>query len=159
MKPPTFFVVILTDVEGKQQYCAVHSFFEPIKTSSPNSTLKIQRKFKSSVIRRVKSENSVVDGNVCNAETGASDEVIDEDMYKVEVGDTDGITESLNNEKTLSQKNLYAPKCLVLLSRVHDFRILKVSCFFNLVTILLNFSCLPFNVFFANIYYSDNSLQ
>lgn len=75
----------------------------------------------------MKSESDVIDGSTANGETGASEEILDEDMYKVEVGDSDEVTDSANAEKTLTKKNSYAPKCLVLLSRVHDFRILKVS--------------------------------
>ena len=54
------------------------------------------------------------------------DEYIDEDMCRVENEDEDYSLETISNEAS-KKDSKYAPKCLVLLSRVHDFRVLKVS--------------------------------
>ena len=132
---PTFFVSILTDAEGNQQFCAVHTFHEPLRPLSPTETVRIRSNRSNSVvsIRRAKSENDIIENSILSLDGVVGDEFIDEDMCRVEGGDSD----SMNDNKTLSNKKYsYAPKCLVLLSRVHDFRILKVSCTVGIVNLL-----------------------
>jgi len=79
----------------------------------------------------VKSENDIIENGIISFESVVGDEFIDEDMCRVEGGgDTDAKQENSTDDKTSRNlKYSYAPKCLVLLSRVHDFRILKVICF------------------------------
>ena len=75
----------------------------------------------------------MIENGVVNFDSVVGDELIDEAMCRVEGGDTDSIVDTVNDSKTsYKMKYLYAPKCLVLLSRVHDFRILKV-CFAGLL--------------------------
>ena len=70
----------------------------------------------------------MIENGVINFDSVVGDEFIDEDMCRVEGGDTNGVLDSLSDDKTSrNSKYSYAPKCLVLLSRVHDFRILKVN--------------------------------
>ena len=119
----------MTDAEGNQQFCAVHSFSEPLRPYSPaEATYKYNARSNSVIsIRRAKSENDIVESGLSTFETVVGEEFIDEDMCRVEGGDTDEVVESLTvNKKMAKLKHSYAPKCLILLSRVHDFRILKV---------------------------------
>ena len=55
------------------------------------------------------------------------DELIDEDMCRVENEDLGYVSELASVSRDSKTDSKYAPKCLVLLSRVHDFKILKVS--------------------------------
>ena len=114
---------VLTDEEGKQQYCAVHSFSEPISSSSPTHQHRTLRRGRSStVVKRSNSEGEVIENGL--TDNSAVDEYIDEDMFRVANEDMD--SQPISSDE--SKKDLkYAPKCLVLLSRVNDFRVLKVG--------------------------------
>ena len=121
-EPVTFFVSVLTDDVGKQQYCAVLSFSEPLRTHSPSHTNRTLTK------GRTKS----TDGDAGVVENGFpsdyphGDDYIDEDMCRVENEDTGYVSEpTVSGDAKKDFK--YAPKCLVLLSRIQDFKILKVS--------------------------------
>jgi len=111
--------LVLTDEEGKQQYCAVLSFSEPIRAHSPSHQNHTLRK------ERSKSDDSNILENGSPVDYSQGEELIDEDMCRVENEDTAYISEpSVSGDSKTDFK--YAPKCLVLLSRVHDFKILKV---------------------------------
>ena len=94
-----------------------------------------QKSMKASLIshRRARSLNDLIEINEPSQLTVDSDnnltEEVDESMCRVEVGEADLAYENPyeNDEKSTAVKYSYAPKCLVLLSRVHDFRILKVN--------------------------------
>ena len=114
--PPTFFVSVLTNEEGNQQFCAVHTFSEPIQATSPLHTPQNHKK-----------ENVAVPHDVSNcisskSEFSHGDDYIDEEMCRVENRE---IFENSDIDDSKMQFK-YAPKCLVLLSRVQDFKILKV---------------------------------
>ena len=113
--PPTFYVSILTDADGCRHYCAVHAFSEPIKDLEGGEVNKGKQK---RVITELsdKSEDSSRE-DLTQEETKRNDEDVDESMFLVDNNDSD-IQEHC--------EPLYAPKCLVLLSRVLDFRVLKV---------------------------------
>ena len=121
-QPVTFFVSVLTNETARQQYCAVLSFSEPLRNHSPthaNRTL-------------TKGRNKSVDceNNVSIVENGidcSHGEDVDDDMCRVEDEDTGYIFEPSDPVDTKKDFK-YAPKCLVLLSRVQDFKVLKVSC-------------------------------
>ncbi|CAK8676970.1 unnamed protein product [Clavelina lepadiformis] len=101
-QPPSFFVAILTDEQGRQQYCAILCFSEPY-LSSDSSRI----------------ENSHGEG------------LIDDDMYKVDM------SELQHPDKShIVKSKMYMPKCLVLLSRVHDFRVLK-NCLSLIYTVYI----------------------
>nr|CAB3265877.1 myotubularin-related protein 13-like [Phallusia mammillata] len=112
---PTFHVSVLTNAEGKQCYCAVHCFPEPLRNKSP--------------VHKAKSRSN----SICvkkDGETGGTpdtqvvDDHVDDDMCKVTNENEDGFDEDMvEQQKDASQT--YAPKCLVLLSRIKDFKVLK----------------------------------
>jgi len=130
-KPPTFFVSVLTDEEGHQYYCAVHSFHEPIKSSQKPSNRNQQLSSSTEI------DLEVTDNSLSPTNNSRVEEDVDESLFRVEISESDDaekfLTKSLNDDEA---EFLYAPKCLVLLSRVCDFKVLK-NCLGLIYTIYI----------------------
>ncbi|XP_078483997.1 myotubularin-related protein 5-like isoform X3 [Ciona intestinalis] len=118
---PTFFVSVLTDAEGMRHYCAVHSFTEPIvsKEQENQNTNLTRRKSLSPVSAGAKKDENEGD---TGGDGTPGDEYVDEAMCRVDTGEGNDNDLDARNNKT---KPTFAPKCLVILSRINDFRVLK----------------------------------
>lgn len=100
-KPPTFFVAVLTDMEGDHRYCACFTFHE---RSTPTKSKK-------------KLANS-------SSKEGFRDESqSDSSLSEKRFSEMPGI--SVNSEEPVMM-DVFAPKCLCLVSRASYFDILKV---------------------------------
>ena len=110
---------ILTDAEGSRHYCAVHAFSEPIVETEEEQDEKStvdDESHKQSTETINDDDTSSIDDK--KDEEKAADEDVDEAMFLVDN------TQDVDPHQDCDYK--YAPKCLVLLSRVLDFRVLKV---------------------------------
>ncbi|XP_020625172.1 myotubularin-related protein 13-like isoform X2 [Orbicella faveolata] len=101
-KPPTFFVAVLTDMEGEHRYCACFTFYEKC----------IPTKSKSRAVKST-SREGFKDGS--QSDSSLSDKRFSDDIPGISV-----------NSEELSV-DMFAPKCLCLVSRASYFDILK-SC-------------------------------
>ena len=100
-KPPTFFVAVLTDMEGDHRYCACFTFHE---RCTPRKSKK-------------KLANS-------SSKEGFRDESqSDSSLSEKRFSEMPGI--SVNSEEAVMM-DVFAPKCLCLVSRASYFDILKV---------------------------------
>lgn len=119
----------MTNEEGNQQYCAVHTFSEPIRANSLTHNARSHRKDyanSTNIINNNNSQTDILSNGLSNSDLSHGDDYIDEQMCRVENEDTNELHEKLDvDDSEITSK--YAPKCLVLLSRIQDFRILKVN--------------------------------
>jgi len=114
-------VSILTDAEGHQRYCAVLCFLEPVRLNSPNRN---RVKTRTNSVTATTSKDS--DLAAQTVDTLIGDDNIDDSMCKVDTDEENGDKFTTLPEKSVDKAAMYAPKCLAILSRVKDFRVLKV---------------------------------
>ncbi|XP_068760421.1 myotubularin-related protein 13-like [Montipora capricornis] len=110
-KPPTFFVAVLTDMEGDHRYCACFTFYEKCSQTKP----------KSAGALKPTSKDAAVDGS--QSDSSMSDKRGSDNVPGISVN---------SGELALDR---FAPKCLVLVSRANYFEVFK-NC---LTTIYLSF--------------------
>ena len=99
-KPATFYVAVLTDMEGDHRYCACFTFYEQC---SPGKSKPKKSKFKEIMKDGNQSDSSTSDRHATENFPGIS---VNDEEYSVE---------------------MYAPKCLCLVSHASYFDVLKVK--------------------------------
>ena len=100
-KPPTFFVAVLTDMEGDHRYCACFTFHERCTPTKSNKKL----------------------ANSSSKEGFRDESQSDSSLSEKRFSEMPGI--SVNSEEVVVM-DYFAPKCLCLVSRASYFDILKV---------------------------------
>jgi len=121
-KPPTFYVVCLTDEVSNQHYCAIHTFYESIKNSDING---LRNRSSDDLVQDDYGVKASKSNNVSYAK---DEEDVDESLFRVAVSESDDAQKFVCNSENKEMEDeefLYAPKCLVIQSRKKHFKVFK----------------------------------